>query len=389
VLLVDADTVAASPLRERLVLTGGAGPLAASVERGLARLWGFFRPDADEGPGALVRPDAFARALRRLTDSLLAPALATAPGQAVRVDLRNPLWAGLYPELCGGEPASPAAPGAAAAPPRLVVVLGCGRSGTTWLERLLMAHPDAGGAEATESFVFAQAAPLWQEVERPDGLGEWFTRETLAPVLRAFFDDVFAATLERHRPGATVMVEKTPKHVFVIPEIRAAYPDAYYLHLVRDGRDVARSASQVPFFQCPTPADGAALWDLSVGLVRQHCAGLARFRELRYEDAVADPVGAVTALWSWVGLEATPGAETELRARIAPRVSRHAGVAHAVGAASWTSLSSAELAGVYAEAGPRLVGDGYATRADLRRAMAHPAYWQRRRQRSRRVRGGA
>jgi LPS sulfotransferase NodH len=385
--LVDRATVAASPV-DGLVLHGAAesSPLAASVERGVARLFGFYRPDAEEGPGALVRPASFARALRHLVDALLGPALDDGGG-ALQLDVASTagLWPALYPERLGLA-ASEDEPDVLGPPPELLVILGCGRSGTTWLERLLMAHPLAGGADATESFVFAQTSALWAELGRADGLSAWFDHASLATELRGFLDEVFAAALARHRPGATVFVEKTPKHTLVIPEIRAVVPDAHYLHLVRDGRDVARSASSVPFFECPTPADGAALWEHAVSLVRRDASSARHYRELRYEDLLADPIGSVRSLWSWLGLEPTTDADAELRARIAPRVSRHAGTAQAVGAGTWQRLGADELARVYAEAGRLLVSDGYATRATVRRAMVRPAYWRRRLQRARRRR---
>jgi hypothetical protein len=387
--LVDRATAAAGPAGD-LVLTVGteSSPLAASIERGLARLFGFYRPDAEEGPGALVRPASFARALRHLTDALLLPALEDGGG-SLRLDVASSaaLWPALYPAHLG-LPASDETPDALGPPPHLLVILGCGRSGTTWLERLLMAHPLAGGVDATESFVFAQTSALWAELGRTDGLTVWFDRDSLAVALRPFVDEVFAAALARHRPAATVFVEKTPKHTLVIPEIRAVLPDASYLHLVRDGRDVARSASSVPFFQCPTPADGAALWDHAVRLARRDASTATRYREVRYEDLLRDPVGSVRSLWSWLGLEATPEADTELRARVAPRVSRHAGTERAVGTGTWHGLGADDLAGVYAEAGRLLVSDGYATSGAVRRAMVRPAYWRRRLQRARRRAAG-
>lgn len=386
-MLVDEATVAASRVGDlELVVGDEPSALAASIERALARLFGFYRSDAPEGPGALVDPASFARALRHLVDSLLAPAVEEGGGSLrLVVGGAAGLWPALYPERLG-LPACDAAPPAPAAAPALLVILGCGRSGTTWLERLLMAHPLAGGVDATESFVFAQASPLWTEQARVDGLGRWFDGGAMARAVRSFTDELFASALQRHRPGASVFVEKTPKHTLLIPEIRAAHPDAHYLHLVRDGRDVARSVSSVPFFECPTPADGAALWDEAVGRVRRDASSATHYREIRYEELLRDPVASVVALWSWLGLEPTDDATSELHARIAPRVSRHAGTALGVGTGTWHHLSADDLAAVYAEAGRRLVGDGYATRGAVRRAMTRPAYWRRRVERVRRRR---
>lgn len=395
---VDAGTVDASPLRDRLVLRhpgqlSSAGPagvveapgLGHAVERSLSRLWGLFGPGAVHGPAALVEPPPFLAALRNLVDGILAPALGSAAGLAVTVDPDSELWAAIYPDALGEPPSASALTIAATPPPRLLVILGCGRSGTTWLERLLMAHPLAGGAEATESFVFAQCTPLWDEVERADGLGRWLGADAIGPLLRGFCDALFAATLDRHRPGATVMVEKTPRHSLLLPQVCRVYPDAHYLHLVRDGRDVARSASQVPFFRCPTPADGAAMWTHVLREVRATAPSLAHYREIRYEDLVEDPGGVTAALWEWSGLSPNDATEAELATRAGVRVSSHAGTAHAVGSETWRVLSRPQLAAVYAEAGHQLVREGYATAADIRLAQRDPAYWSRRLHRLRRV----
>src|SRR4051794_8116695 len=86
--LVDAATVEASGLRDRLRLhpLGSAPPsdavalegVGASIERGVGRLWELYRPDAPEGPGAMVLPPAFAAALRALVDGLVLAGLESA-----------------------------------------------------------------------------------------------------------------------------------------------------------------------------------------------------------------------------------------------------------------------------------------------------------------------
>ena len=43
--------------------------------------------------------------------------------------------------------------------------------------------------------------------------------------------------------------EKTPEHLLYAPEIKKTIPDALFLHIIRDGRDVACSMGRLGF--CP------------------------------------------------------------------------------------------------------------------------------------------
>jgi hypothetical protein len=351
------------------------GPLAAGAAallEGLHHLALGHTPGAHEGPGAMVDAGLWSGAVRRLADELLAPA--TDPDGTLRLPpLSTPAQAAA--DRLYGPGAVPPLPPDAGWDGRLLVVLGCGRSGTTWLETLLMAAPEAGGVDGAETFLFRQCSPLWDVLPRAEALCD-ATR--LARALRRFCDTVLAATLQAHRPGARVFVEKTPKHVFVVPQIAAVYPEARFVHLLRDGRDVARSISQVPFFGLPDPADAALLWARVVRTVRRDAAALAHYREERYEQLHADPVGRTLELLSWAGVPTDDQLAEQVRQRAAVRVSTHAGTAQAVGRDTWATLPPADLHRVLAECGRLLVREGYLTRSELRRARTRPAYWRRR-----------
>ena len=169
----------------------------------------------------------------------------------------------------------------------------------------------------------------------------------------------------------------------MVPQLRAVYPDAAYLHLVRDGRDVARSISAVPFFGIPDPADAARLWRRVLEAVRAEAPHLQQFREVRYEQLLADPVREVGELLRWLGLPVTEEVAGQLAERSRTRVSVHAGTAQPVGTDTWRALPPDVLARVYAECGPLLIREGYAAAEDLRRSRRRLAYWQRRLSRAR------
>ena len=124
---------------------------------------------------------------------------------------------------------------------------------------------------------------------------------------------------------------KLPETGHVLPVISRLFPDAYYVHLVRDGRDVAFSpfvAPKHPFWrkiyfnsdritswhglamtQRAYRAQGhrfnAARWVNSVTLGRAHGAMMGRrYLELSYEAVVANPEIALARLASFLEIDA-------------------------------------------------------------------------------------
>jgi hypothetical protein len=337
---------------------------------GLFRVARGWQEGALEGPGALVPEPVWLREVRRLARTLLC----LEPGQEPDLTGTSAEQRATADVVLAAETpvASTVVPVAA---PQLLAVVGCGRSGTTWLEAMLMSSPDAGGVDGAESFLFEQISPLW---DQRAALAPLVTEARLVAALRAFCDAVLGHALALSTPGAGTFVEKTPLHSWHLTMMARLYPEASFVHLVRDGRDVARSISQVDFFLLADPADAARQWRLVVEGVRAQAPEVPRYREVRYEQLLADPVGEVTSLLAWAGLDTTAGTLTELERRVGTRVSKHAGTASALGSRTWEALPPRDLAAVYAECGPLLVREGYATVTDLVRARLHPSYWRRR-----------
>jgi hypothetical protein len=82
-----------------------------------------------------------------------------------------------------------------------------------------------------------------------------------------------------------------------LPVLERLFPDARYVHLIRDGRDAARSFLQMPqgvvtrtWAHPRSVADFACQWRTEVEEARRlgRRAG-ARYLEVRYEDLVAEP----------------------------------------------------------------------------------------------------
>ena len=214
-----------------------------------------------------------------------------------------------------------------------VFIVGCARSGTTLLRRMVDAHPDIAITRETHwiSKRFER-----QEGVTPDGLVtpellsrllsyEKFTRmridrdeleELVAgeePVpYSSFVTDVFDHYGKVQ--GKRLVGDKTPAYVRSIPTLHGLWPDARFVHIVRDGRDVAQSAINWSRayklsnrFSAWTehPVTTAAFWwEWLVRLGREAGSPLGPdlYHEVRYEALISEPEGTCEALCSFLGL---------------------------------------------------------------------------------------
>ncbi|MGH9227696.1 MAG: sulfotransferase family protein [Acidimicrobiales bacterium] len=199
--------------------------------------------------------------------------------------------------------------------PRRAYVVGCYRSGTTLVERIVGCHPDSAGL-GFETHFFTHVVPgrplpgfnarEWEQPLRQQlGVRSW---EHVAGDRWDVFDSI-AKRLAKER-GASVFVEKTPFHLFHVERILARDPDARVVHVVRDGRDVVTSvlAGQYPLGKWPTRRlrllAACALWELFTweGL-RLAQLESERFHTLRYEDVVRAPRTALETLARFLELD--------------------------------------------------------------------------------------
>lgn len=121
-------------------------------------------------------------------------------------------------------------------------LVGTGRSGTTWLGKVLSLHPELGFLNEPKA--------LWHAAIPDEDLIGSYTR---APA-RLFLDERDATPrcrrVLRHGYGAFLrltrsrrVLDKYPELVFRIDLVRALFPDARFLLLVRSGADTCRSVA--------------------------------------------------------------------------------------------------------------------------------------------------
>jgi hypothetical protein len=122
-----------------------------------------------------------------------------------------------------------------------VFILGCGRSGTTILGNLLAQHPSVTYLHERRD-LWTGAYPetdIWTEhaVARHGKLV--FTESDVSPRKTRALKKLFALELRKSR--RPVLVEKLPINNFRLSFIRAMFPDCRFIHIWRNGLEVARS----------------------------------------------------------------------------------------------------------------------------------------------------
>ncbi|MGH2728490.1 MAG: sulfotransferase family protein, partial [Actinomycetota bacterium] len=105
------------------------------------------------------------------------------------------------------------------------------------------------------------------------------------------------------KQGKSRYGNKSPVHVRGLPMLAELFPEARFIHIIRDGRNVALSYMDVDFG--PSTIEGGALrWRRHVTDGRKAGATLGpeRYREVRYEHLIDDPESAIRDLCGFIGI---------------------------------------------------------------------------------------
>lgn len=97
--------------------------------------------------------------------------------------------------------------------------------------------------------------------------------------------------------------EKTPDYGQIIPQIARTLPEACFVHLIRDGRDVAVSKRHLWFGPGNDIAAQAVDWCHSITRTRAFGEATARYIEVRYERLVAKPAEVLRELCEFLDLQ--------------------------------------------------------------------------------------
>lgn len=278
--------------------------------------------------------------------------------------------------------------------PRRLFVVGCPRSGTTWVRSLLAAHPRVSAAPV-ETAVFtlylSRLTAAWNaETRRAEPDKGYGLRSLLEPsefdrLLRGFADEVLAKAMPP-REGVAWEVEKTPDHAEQAALILQLYPEASFLHVIRDPREVFcsfRGAGAWTRAFPDNPVAAARTWTHIVGQGVGIARLTPRYAEVRYERLLRDGAGELQRLFDWLQLEAPAGLSAEIVAAHdfeTLRASHPNPAFFRRGAAEgWRNeLTAGELRLLEQIAGPLMESLGY-PRALPPGRIVPPRFWLRRR----------
>lgn len=207
-----------------------------------------------------------------------------------------------------------------------VFVVGCHRSGTNLLYDTLLS---AGGFAVYRGYlpIYKTLIPRFGRIDRLENrrkiVRTWirskgFRRSGLdarkleqdllakcssgGDFLRVVMDEV------ARDQGAARWAVYDPDNLLFIPQIKADIPEALFVHIVRDGRDIALSLKKMGGFR-PLPWDKsgsleatALYWRWMVENGRLHGQLFPRdYTEIRYEDLVLEPLRTLETIGQFLG----------------------------------------------------------------------------------------
>ena len=208
---------------------------------------------------------------------------------------------------------------------RPIFVIGCPRSGTTLLTLMLHAHSRIAVPPETRFLM-----PVYRRRAKFGDLTDVANRRALAryivrprtgtklgqlnldrrqvrrriikgpPTIGTAVGSVYRSYADRF--GKPRWGDKRPTYFRDIDAIRVLFPDAQFIHLIRDGRDCVASLKRMPWWKHGT-IGAIAMWVHAIDCGRRAERRLPRdsFYVLHYERLVTDPRVELSALCDFLG----------------------------------------------------------------------------------------
>ena len=201
-----------------------------------------------------------------------------------------------------------------------VLIVGAPRSGTTWLHRMIAAHPAIAAMPSEELTIISRYAGTWERnyvAEKKDmdegrwnqGLPTIMSPDEFEGMMKRIVHELYARVLAKN-PTATHILDKHPNYANFLHVADKYLPSCKVLHMIRDGREVAVSMMSVQRRVGHSPGEvrGAAIeWHRCVTNARASGLRLGpdRYLEVRYEELMNDTAGELGRVFAHCGLPIT------------------------------------------------------------------------------------
>ena len=200
-------------------------------------------------------------------------------------------------------------------------VCGVTRSGTTLLRLMLDSHPDLaipgethwlpklikqferGKQSADDAADLIIDHKRWGDFHLDGEHLRARMRElqpvTAADAIRTFYR-VYA-----EREGKTRYGDKTPGYIKEMNRIQRVLPEARFIHIIRDGRDVSLSHLRMNWGP-ETYEESARLWRNRIRRAQRMSRNVEHYMEVRFEDLVQDTEGVLRRVCDFIELDFDP-----------------------------------------------------------------------------------
>jgi hypothetical protein len=192
-----------------------------------------------------------------------------------------------------------------------IFVIGAPRSGTTLVAKCLGAHPAIACAdESTFLLNLWHLYSCWFKGLNTRGwkpLDEYMDEKTLLESTQVFAETIFRSLAKKQ--GKKFPLDHTPWYSVLVPFLRALFPRARFVHVIRDGRAVVASLAHSyrggRQWCGATTKQRAQLWTIMVeaSLRGRALARRGQYFEMRYEKLCQDPVKELSAVLAGLDLK--------------------------------------------------------------------------------------
>ncbi|MBN3960044.1 sulfotransferase [Nostoc sp. NMS8] len=202
--------------------------------------------------------------------------------------------------------------------PPMPIIVSVGNSGATLLRLMLDAHPELSILAETHFMLSvlqlkSEGDVLRHElynlvVNSPSWGGFHLSKEdfynklgainpfNLSDGLRCFYK-IYVQQFKKPRYG-----DKTPQYLTQMSSIQAALPEAHFIHIIRDGRDVALSKRGLGVEPGNDIEAQASNWVWQIREARQQAQFCPHYLEIHYEDLITDTKSVLMKICQFIDL---------------------------------------------------------------------------------------